>query len=378
MPLTVGQLNRSTLHRQLLLQRESLSVPDAVRRIVAIQAQEPASPYLALWNRVAGFDPDDLDHAFAHQDVVKASLMRITLHAVATDEYTRFHESMLPALRGSRLHDNRFRNTGMTIEEADAMVPHLLEFADTPRTRAEIEAHFTERLGDAPDQRLWWALRTYAPLVHVSDGGTWGFGRSPSFRIAPMIPKRVGRDEALEYLFRRYLEGFGPATRHDIGRFTLIAQSTIKPILEQMDDLVRHDGPGGEELFDVPSGEIPDADTPAPPRLMAMWDSVLLAHADRSRIIDEEHRKVVIRNNGDVLPTVLVNGRVAGVWRPLEGRVEARVFYPVGDDDWQALEKEAALLLGLLDSRDPAVYSRYARWWNAPEIAGAESRLLGS
>ena len=82
MRLTERQLNRATLGRQLLLAREKLPVVDAVRRVVALQAQEAPSPYLALWNRVAGFDPDELQRAFADQRVVKAQLFRITLHAV--------------------------------------------------------------------------------------------------------------------------------------------------------------------------------------------------------------------------------------------------------------------------------------------------------
>jgi len=61
MSLTERQLNRATLDRQMLLRRESMEVVDAVRRLVALQAQEPASPYLALWNRLADFDPAELD-----------------------------------------------------------------------------------------------------------------------------------------------------------------------------------------------------------------------------------------------------------------------------------------------------------------------------
>ena len=87
MQLTARQLNRATLARQGLLQREKLSVPDAVHRAVALQAQEAPSPYIALWNRVAAFDPEELDQGFADQTVVKAQLMRITLHAVAATDY---------------------------------------------------------------------------------------------------------------------------------------------------------------------------------------------------------------------------------------------------------------------------------------------------
>ncbi len=67
-------------------------------------------------------------------------------------------------------------------------------------------------------------------------------------------------------------------------------------------------------LFDVMDGPLPPGDTPAPPRLLPMWDSVLLAFADRSRVIDEADRPIVTARNGDTLPTFLVDGRVAGLW----------------------------------------------------------------
>ncbi|HEV2892808.1 MAG TPA: crosslink repair DNA glycosylase YcaQ family protein, partial [Actinomycetota bacterium] len=139
MTLTARRLNRATLGRQLLLRREPLDVAEAVRRVVALQAQEAASPYVGLWNRLDGFDPADLDAAFAGYTVVRATLVRLTLHAVHAEDYPAFHNAMLPSLRASRLHDRRFKTSGLTIADADALLPHLLEFADRPRTKAEIE-----------------------------------------------------------------------------------------------------------------------------------------------------------------------------------------------------------------------------------------------
>src|SRR5919107_6041316 len=118
MQLTARQLNRATLARQLLLRREPLDVVEAVHRIVALQAQEPASPYIALWNRVADFDPANLDHAFADHSVVKATLMRITLHAVDAADYPAFHEAMQRTLRAARLNDARFKQAGLSSEDA--------------------------------------------------------------------------------------------------------------------------------------------------------------------------------------------------------------------------------------------------------------------
>src|SRR4051795_2322659 len=105
--ITARGLNRPTLARQLLLRRTPLGVTEGVRRVVALQAQLAASPYVALWNRLAGFDPAELDAAFAARQVIKASLMRITLHAVHAADYLPFREAMDPVLRGARL-DSRF------------------------------------------------------------------------------------------------------------------------------------------------------------------------------------------------------------------------------------------------------------------------------
>ncbi|MGI9608389.1 MAG: DNA glycosylase AlkZ-like family protein, partial [Acidimicrobiales bacterium] len=186
-PLTKRQLNRTTLIRQLLVEREQLSVVETVRRVTALQAQEPVSPYIALWNRIAGFDPSDLDRAFVDRAIVKASLMRITLHAVGVEDYAPFQRAMLRNLRASRLNDARFKGTGMTTEEADELVPHLLEFVAEPRARAEIEAMLADRFGEEPDKHLFWALRTFAALLHAPTGGPWSFtARSPEYQAAPL------------------------------------------------------------------------------------------------------------------------------------------------------------------------------------------------
>lgn len=374
MPLSPRHLNRATLARQSLLQREKCTPIDAIKSAVALQAQEPASPYLALWNRIHGFDPEDLDKAFADQSVVKASLMRITLHAVAGDDYTTFHEAMAGRLRASRLNDRRFTSTSYEASDADRLIPWLLEQLSAPKTGPEIEQALAHRLGRDPE-RLWWALRTYAPIAHAPIGGPWTFDRRPAYWPAPDRPARVSEELARQRLFWRYLQGFGPATSQDFGQFSMQRQTEIKPVIEALsDELVFIAGPGGRTLWDVPGGVIPDGELEAPPRLLGMWDSVLLAYADRSRVIPESYRPIVIRRNGDVLPTLLVDGHVAGVWRPIEGGIEARSFHVLSSRDWDGLASEAQALLGLLAARDPGAYRRYGRWWDS--IDAAETRLL--
>lgn len=367
MTFTARQLNRATLDRQMLLRREPVDLLTAVERVVAIQAQEPASPYIALWNRVQGFDPADLDQAFTSGAVRKAALMRITLHAVTAADHEVFHHAMLPVLRASRLNDKRFRAMGLTIERADEVLAHLLEFAAEPRTKPELEELLHSHVGDVGEPGLWWAIASYAPLVRVPTGGPWAFGPRLSFQTAVVEPRE--RMAALAELLRRYLTGFGPATIPDMNQFTMLPRTTIREALGLLE--LETDG----SYFDVPDRTVPDEDTPAPPRLMAMWDSTLLAYADRSRIIPPEYRKVVIGNNGDTLPTLLVDGHVAGVWRPLDdGSIEATAFHTLNEDQWAGLAEEATALRKFLGDREPQVYRRFARWWVG--LPAAEVRKL--
>ncbi|WP_411082185.1 winged helix DNA-binding domain-containing protein [Streptomyces sp. cmx-18-6] len=364
--LTALELNRSTLARQLLLRREALDAAEGVRRVVALQAQQPASPYVALWNRLTAFDPAGLDTAFTDHQVVKATLMRLTLHAVHADDHPAFREAMHPVVRASRL-GSRFTASGLTARDADALVPRLLEFADRPRTNAECEAWLGEQLGVPAKEGAWWGLRQYTPLLHAPTAPPWSFGHRPSYIAPRTSPPRTDPESSavsLRTLVLRYLSGFGPASVADVAQFALVTRTRARAALAELaGELERLEGPGGEALVDLPGAPRPDGAEPAPPRLMAMWDSVLLAYADRGRVIPDAYRKVVIRANGDVLPTLLVDGYVAGVWRPVAGGIEATAFHPLPDGVWEALAAEARSLVGFLADREPEVYRRYAHWW---------------
>ncbi|MEU2155980.1 winged helix DNA-binding domain-containing protein [Streptomyces sp. NPDC019396] len=387
MMISARELNRSTLSRQLLLERAPLTVSDGVRRVVALQAQHPASPYVALWNRLSAFDPAAMDAVLTTRSVVKATLMRITLHAVHADDYPVFRAAMRPTLYASRL-GSRFTAGGLTPGDADELMPELLAFARQARTTVELRAWLGERsgadrvsdAGHAADS-TWWGLKGYAPLHHAPTGGTWSFGPRPSF-IAPMTePGEILRtdpeaaQQALPTLIVRYLSGFGPASVADIAQFALVKRTAAREALRALDGAVEQlRGPDGTALFDLSGAHRPTAETPAPARLMAMWDSVLLAYADRSRVIPPAYRPLVIRRNGDVLPTLLVDGYVAGVWRQVDDGIEATAFHPLPASTWDQLAGEARDLTSLLADRDPAVYGRYHHWW--AKLPEAETRLL--
>ena len=97
--LTRRELNRALLARQLLLERATLSVPRALERLCAVQAQYSPSPYVALWSRLAGFRKEQLTRALERRQVVKASLMRVTLHLVSARDFPYYAAAWLPGAR---------------------------------------------------------------------------------------------------------------------------------------------------------------------------------------------------------------------------------------------------------------------------------------
>ena len=120
--------------------------------------------------------------------------------------------------------------------------------------------------------------------------------------------------EARAEILHRYLAAFGPASRRDIAAWAMMHMTEIDAALERLEPLRRFRDERGRELLDVPRAAAGPRD-PAPVRFLPKWDNVLLAFADRTRVLPEGYRKRVIGMNGDVAQTFLVEGFVAGTWR---------------------------------------------------------------
>src|SRR5262249_8841309 len=141
---------------------------------------------------------------------------------------------------------------------------------------------------------------------------------------------------------------WGPRPRRDVAGWGLMRQSELAPAFERLEPLRRFRNEDGRELLDVPRAPLPPADTPAPVRFLPKWDNVLLAWADRTRVLPEEYRKTVIGKNGDVAQTFLVDGFVAGTWTVEQGRVVLEPFAPLPRAVRQELKHEANRLEAFL------------------------------
>jgi DNA glycosylase AlkZ-like len=314
--LTLRELNRALLARQLLLERRKLAVPRAVERLCALQAQYPRSPYIALWSRVAGFRKEQLTQALEQRRVVKSQLFRITLHITSARDYPYFAAAWLPAAR-----EMTPRVTKEALERLSQKVNAVA--GKRPITHEQLEELASEEMGG-----FRWRTRTLAPLVHLPPGGTWRFyGRPQLLAMNAWLGADLpGREDGAEHIVRSYLAAFGPATQQDLLRFAGVRVGDLRPGLERL-ELRQFRDERGRLLLDLPRAPLPDAEVRAPVRFLPKWDSSLLAYAppERERILPETFRGTVIRKNGDVLPTVLVDGFVAATWNVDEkGRLEIK------------------------------------------------------
>ena len=338
--LTLKELNRATLARQLLLERKKIGVLPAIERLAGMQAQWPPSPYVGLWSRVTGFKRESLERAIVRGDVVKPTVMRGTLHLVTARDYPVFWW----ALRD------------MPTWYDDTHLAHALKAADGARKLAE-GAPLTHKDGlaylgggsptvleTAQLERIFHAVRRRAHLLHAPESALWS-GRPLGVFHPHAEPEHMDVLAARTALVRRYLAAFGPSTRADIADWSGLRVSDFAGALDALEPLRRFRDESGRELLDLHRAPLPPADTPAPVRFLPKWDNTLLAHADRRRVLPEEMRKTVIAKNGDVTQTFLVDGIVAGSWTAdKKGKIALTPFAPLPRSARREVEEETARL----------------------------------
>ena len=336
-PLTLGELNRATLARQMLLARARVPVARAVERLCAMQAQSAKAPYVGLWSRLGGFRREQLTRAYERKQVVRSTLFRVTIQLVSAADQPSFATLM------HRRWRDEFRNWKLPAEEWAARIVRLAE--DGPFTYAQANAAVPE----LPD-RYRWRVRCLTPLVHVPPAGTWGNHRIHVTTAERWLgPSDVDPREAGARFIERYLAGYGPASKADLLRFAGLRAGDVSAGFEALESkLVHLQTEDGRTLFDLRRAKRPAADTPAPVRFLPEWDHLILGFDDRTRVLPPEHAPAVIKKNGDVLPTFLVDGMVAGTWRYEDGKVKTEPLGPLPRTVRSELEDEGTRLAAFL------------------------------
>ena len=366
--LGLRALNRATLERQMLLRRGTLSAEEAIGHLVGMQAQAPNPPYVGLWTRLEGFHPDQLACLILERRAVRVALMRNTVHLVSARDCLKLRPLVQPVIdRG--LYANRAQRAvleGVDVEALATAGRLLLE--KRPRTAKELGVLLGERWPESDPASLARAVRHLLPLVQVPPRGVWGrSGQTTHTTAEAWLGRPLDADSSPEEMVVRYLGAFGPATVKDVQTWSGLTRlgevvERLRPRLDTFRD------ENGRELFDLPEAPRPDPKTPAPPRFLPEFDNLILSHADRARVIADDHRREISSRNGMVPATFLVDGFVRGTWKVRRTRGKAALviepFEALSGNDRDALAEEGERLL---------------RFMAEPEGAGSyDIRIAGS
>ena len=331
-------LNRALLERQLLLRRAAVSPTEAIEHLAGLQSQDPPTAYVALWSRLEGFRAEELSELIETRAAVRIALQRSTIHLVSARDCLAVRPVVQPALDRSLV-----RVAGVDARALAAATRTLVE--ERPRMLGELGAALAETWPQHTALDLSNAARALVPLVQLPPRGLWGrSGRAVHTSAEAWLERPLERDGSPDGLVLRYLAAFGPASVKDVQAWSGLTR--LREVLERLrPGLVTFRDERGAELFDLPDAPRPDPGAPAPPRFLPEYDNVLLAHADRSRVMPDEHRGRVYRENR-IRATLLVDGFVRGTWRldRETGRLDVRPFEPLSGAEAEAVAEEAERL----------------------------------
>ena len=316
-----------------------------------MQAQVPIDPYVGLWTRLEGFDPQELSGLIGGRRAVRISAMRSTLHLVTARD-ARALSPITQPVRSRMFKSTPFAKNlkGLDLEEVVAAGRELLEAE--PRTTAQLGALLAERWPGRDAGSLAYAVSFLSALVQIPPRGLWGRSGRPTWApLETWLGRPLDPEPSIDRVVLRYVKAFGPATVMDVQAWCGLTR--LREVVERLGRRLRpfrdEDGRG---LVDVPDGPRPDPDVPAPPRFLPQYDNVLLGHADRTRFVADP-AIVELYGGGLWYGNVLLDGLLQGNWKLAAERgtatITVRTLRRLPASDRAALETEASSLLAFLE-----------------------------
>jgi hypothetical protein len=373
-PLSLADLNRATLARQMLLAREKVTPVKALERLLAIQAQWPKPPFIALWTRLAGFERSDLSALARKNVIVRGTGFRTTIFMMTAKDYAFYRATIQPTLeRGIA----SIAGKSVPAKDHDRIIEVGRAFFEKPHTfeqlRTELESKAAKpKTKNEIIRRMAYLVRLRLPLLQVPSEAdhAWGWHAACDFTLAESLlgkstslatgtlagfpsPPAFVKDAQHDALVLRYLAALGPAAIADAQNFTGVTglKAAFERLRPKLVTFKFKDDPK-KELFDLPKAPRPDASVEAPVRFLPDFDNVVLGHADRRRIVDDAYKSFVYLPGLAVARTYLVDGRVAGAWKVESSKTKKKEatlviepFVAVSKKVKAALEEEGEALL---------------------------------
>lgn len=321
---TISEVGLLRLVAQGLVGQRAATPAEAVRRLGAVQGQDFPGAVTSLALRTAGRSREEVLAALDRGEVVRSWPMRGTLHLTAAEDLPW----MLDLLGERALAGVAKRRASLGLTDDDVAQACQAAVAALSGGRrlsragllAAIEAHGVAVTGQRGYHLLWFAAQTGHTCLGPTEDGEQQFVLLGEW--VP-TPRRLEREEALGELAGRFFAGHGPATVHDLARWSgLTVRDCRAGLATAREQLESTTVEGVEHFLDPATPELlaacrAEARTTA---LLPGFDEFVLGYGDRSAVLDPAFaERIVPGKNGMFLSTVVVDGRIVGTWR-FEGR----------------------------------------------------------
>jgi len=248
--------------------------------------------------------------------LTKTWLYRGTLHGAVYED--------LPMLLALHQDEGPWKWFGLSDEEVQAVARRVVALMeDGVYSRAEMRKIFADDYDPETVARLfspWGGI-----FVYLARRGQVAF-RSMTSRDFDLISAEPTQsaEEVLPGLLRRFFRAYGPASLKDAAWFFGLEKEQVRSPeglgLEELATLEWR----GETLYYEPAdgdmGDIPHL------TLLSGFDPYLVSYVDRGEVLPKEYKKAVILKSGICLPTIAVDGVVAGLWN-LKGKEPVVEFF---------------------------------------------------
>jgi Winged helix DNA-binding domain len=351
--LSVGQVLAWRMRRQLLHPVGSLGVLDTVEAMVGAQAQVQSSAELGIALRRRNATVGEAAAAIADRTLMRTWAMRGTLHLLEPVQ----GRALLALLATSRRWElPSWQKWYVGPAELELLIETVRETLDgRVLGRDELIEEIAERTGNRElDEHLrsgWGGLlKPMAWMGHLCNGPSRGgrvtFTRPDSwFESWPGLPSV---QEAARIAIPAYLRAYGPATSRAFHAWLAREACSVRDVkswFELTADRVVTVTVAGEPCLAL-AEDVEELKATRPSRtvrLVAGFDQYLLGPGTSDeRIISPQRRTAVSRAAGWISPSVLVGGRVAGVWRLDDDAMSVEIFGEEREVPRSALESEAA------------------------------------
>lgn len=313
--MTSQEITKYRLANQQISVHNCKTPAEVVRHLGAMQAQDYPGALWAIGLRLPGSTQLDIEKAIADRQIVRTWPMRGTLHFVPAEDIKWMIELMTPRI--FKKMASRHRQLELTeeiFEKSRQIIQKNLQ-GDKQITRPDMFKLLEDSGISTHDQRGAHILGTLAQRCLICFASHEG--KQPTFALlsewAPQA-KSLPRDESLAKITVRYFSGHGPATIQDFVWWTGLTVADAKAGLEMVKTKLIKESIDGKEYWMPPNTQLSEPSSNL--YLLPGFDEYMLGYKNRTAALDLEHSpKVAPGGNGMFLPTIVINGKIEGLWK---------------------------------------------------------------